>query len=336
MSVGRRRDNRGNWHEFTEADLQGIAASFSGAPFVPGHPDDDQPELGQATKAEFKDGRLLITDYSGVDATFKALVNSGELPGVSVKLRLPGHPDNPGDTPVIRHIGFLGRSLPADEGIAAASFSAPEDHEVVFAAYQQSPKTQRNGEGLDVQGGQQPPTSDASFSTANPTPEESMGTSKTSPQPSPSQGEGVDNRGSGRVADEAEFARRQADLEAREAAFAQQQAIFRRTQAITPVLNGYVADGKLLPGEVEGFTALFASLDDEHEIEFSQGDDTTKVSAAKFLQEFLESLPKRGPELGEVAPASDAEFSAPDSASSAELEKQRRKAAAAGLENWGN
>lgn len=118
----------------------------------------------------------------------------------------------------------------------------------------------------------------------------------------------MDNRGSGRVTDDAEFAQRQADLAAREAEFAKQQATFRRTQEIAPVLNGFVADGKLLPGEVEGFTALFASLEDDHEIEFSQGDDTTTVSAGKFLREFLKGLPKRGPELGEVTPASDAEF----------------------------
>jgi hypothetical protein len=280
MSAGRRRDNRGNWHEFTEADLEQIAASFSGAPFVPGHPDDDQPELGKATKAEFKDGRLLITDYEGVDATFKALVNSGELPGISVKLRLPGHPENPGDTPIIRHIGFLGRSLPADEGIAAAAFSAPEDHEIEFSV-----------------GAQGSAPTDPPDHQGDPMP---TAQSSTSPQTSPAQGEGANQ--------EAAFAQRQADLDAREAEFAQQQATFRRTQAITPVLNGYVADGKLLPGEVEGFTALFASLDDEHEIEFSQGDDITKVSAAAFLKDFLKGLPKRGPELGEVAPAKDAEF----------------------------
>lgn len=280
MSVGRRRDNRGHWHEFGEADLEQIAASFFGAPFVPGHPADDQPELGKATKAEFKDGRLLITDYEGVDATFKALVNSGELPGISVKLRLPGHPENPGDVPIIRHIGFLGRSLPADEGIAAAAFSAPEDLEVEFSA----------------------------LST-----EETMPTtkSKTPVSAGVSPDSEADDIGSGRATQEAEFAQRQADLEAREAEFAREQATFRRTQAITPVLNGYVADGKLLPGEVEGFTALFASLDDEHEIQFSQGDDATKVSASAFLKDFLKGLPKRGPELGEVAPAIDAEFNSP-------------------------
>jgi len=148
MSVGRRQSYSGSTFEFTEADLQAIAENFTAAPFVPGHPKDDAPQFGKATRVEYRNGKLLATEYDEVDPTFKAIVNSGELPGVSVKLRLPGHPQNPGNTYQIAHIGFLGKSRPADAGIGEAAFSATE-LEAEFAAAPQVEPLQETPPMLD-------------------------------------------------------------------------------------------------------------------------------------------------------------------------------------------
>ena len=89
------------------------------------------------------------------------------------------------------------------------------------------------------------------------------------------------------------------------------------------MLNGFVAEGKLLPGEVQGFTELFSTLPDDLDFELAQGDETVKTNASDFLKGFLKTLPKRGPELGEVTPASDAELQAPkDDADPAKARRQ--------------
>jgi hypothetical protein len=125
----------GEEFNFSLSDLQEIVESFGGSvPFVPGHPDDDQPQLGFARAIELQGEHLVVSDYAEVDPTFKAIVNSGELPGVSVKLRLPGHPGNQSGKLELQHIGFLGRSRPAAERLPAASFAAGQT--AVFCIHQ--------------------------------------------------------------------------------------------------------------------------------------------------------------------------------------------------------
>jgi len=265
----------GSRFNFSEEDLQQIAAGFSGrVPFVPGHPTDDQPQLGWATGVAVQDGRLVVTEYDDVDPAFRAIVNSGELPGVSVKLLLPGHPDNPGEGYALRHIGFLGRSQPAAQGLQAPTFAA-EFQTAEFAwdsgkggGPERSPVLSPN------KGAEMPPKLTTS-TTSDATPDNA-----------------------------AEFARREADLAQREADLAQRQATFARAAAITPFLDGLVAEGRLLPVHKPGLVALFAGLPDEQTVEFAQGDDQVNQPAADFLQNFLKSLPQQV-QFGEVAGAAE-------------------------------
>jgi hypothetical protein len=62
-----------------------------------------------------------------------AIVNSGELNRVSVKLTLPGHHSNPGKGHQLKHIGFLGRSRPALDQLKSVQFSK-DDGEIVLMA----------------------------------------------------------------------------------------------------------------------------------------------------------------------------------------------------------
>ncbi|MBW4652626.1 MAG: hypothetical protein KME20_06245 [Kaiparowitsia implicata GSE-PSE-MK54-09C] len=138
FSVGPQIASDGRRLSLTESDLKSLVASFnkSGAraPFVPGHPKDDQPQLGYATKLGFRNGKLLVTEHADLDPTFKSIVKSGELRGISVKLRLPSHHDNKTGTYELRHIGFLGRSLPAVPDLAEPEFSGNNWADIEFIA----------------------------------------------------------------------------------------------------------------------------------------------------------------------------------------------------------
>ena len=63
-------------------------------PLVVGHPDSEDEHFGKASRLALQNGRVVVTEVEDLDPTFKKIVNSGELPGVSVKIRLQGHPDN--------------------------------------------------------------------------------------------------------------------------------------------------------------------------------------------------------------------------------------------------
>lgn len=189
LSVGTKKPARGSAITFSAEDLGAIALAFNqsgrSAPFVPGHPQDDEPEMGKALKLSAQNGKLMVTEYGDVDPSFKAIVNSGELSGVSVKLRLPNHPENKTGTYELRHVGFLGKSPPADEGIADASFTASEGEVILMATKKEAtPKT-------DLPDGSR---------------------DESTPSPTPSQGE-------------AEFSTRLAALERREAIFSKAQDV---------------------------------------------------------------------------------------------------------------
>lgn len=275
LPTGSITSTSGSRFNFSEADLQQIAHSFSGrVPFVPGHPTDDQPQLGYATEVAVQDGRLLVTAAEDVDPTFAAIVNSGELPGVSVKLLMPDHPDNSTDGLLLRHIGFLGRSQPAAQGLQAPTFQAQEaeSHTVEFAtkfATEQQPR-----------GAHSSPLSSSDSET------ETEGTPMTDTPTTPDQS--------------AEFAQREADLAQKEAELAERTATFARAQAITPFLDGLVAEGRLLPVHKPGFVALFSTLPEEQTVEFAQGDETVKQPTTDFLKTFLKGLPQQV-QFGEVA-----------------------------------
>jgi hypothetical protein len=114
-----------------------MVADFNAAnrrvPLVPGHPSDDNPALGYATKLGLSNGRAIVTEVDELNPAFMAIVNSGELNRVSVKLQLPGHPSNQTKSHQLKHIGFLGRSRPALDQLKSAQFSS-DDGEIILMA----------------------------------------------------------------------------------------------------------------------------------------------------------------------------------------------------------
>jgi hypothetical protein len=125
--AGRHTDMAGQAHDFTDADLAEIAASYSrqtyAAPLVIGHPQLDAPAYGWVDQLVCE-GAVLEAVPADVEPQFAASVNAKRYPRISVALWPRSHPNNP--TPgklSLRHVGFLGATPPAVHGLAPAQFS---------------------------------------------------------------------------------------------------------------------------------------------------------------------------------------------------------------------
>ncbi|MGL4619157.1 MAG: hypothetical protein ACRCZS_08875 [Chroococcidiopsis sp.] len=134
---GNHVDSQGKKVSVSRAEVEAMVADFNQSggrvPLVPGHPSDDNPALGYATKLGLSNGRAIVTEVDELNPAFMAIVNSGELNRVSVKLQLPGHHANPGKGHRLKHIGFLGRSRPALDQLKSAQFST-DNGEIILMA----------------------------------------------------------------------------------------------------------------------------------------------------------------------------------------------------------
>lgn len=123
---GKHIDSSGKRVDVSPEQVRAMVADFNenrlSVPMVPGHPGDDAPQMGRPTRLGLRGDVAVVEEVEDLNPAFKAIVNSGELNRVSIKMLLPGHPDNPTSGHRLRHIGFLGTSRPAID-LAAAQFS---------------------------------------------------------------------------------------------------------------------------------------------------------------------------------------------------------------------
>ncbi|QOK91991.1 hypothetical protein HF908_11190 [Ralstonia pseudosolanacearum] len=115
---------------FSEGDLHNMASAFDpqrrSAPLVLGHPESDQPEMGQAQKLLVKGGKLYVLALVG--EVLDALVNSGRYKKISAAFIEPFASNNP--TPkayYLKHVGFLGAMPPSVKGMEPLRFAARDD-----------------------------------------------------------------------------------------------------------------------------------------------------------------------------------------------------------------
>lgn len=120
---------------FTEADLQGIAARYDPklheAPFVIGHPTHDAPACCWAAGLSFADG-ALTADAQQVDPEFAEQHRKGRFKKISARFYTPTSKNNP--TPgeyYLRDVGVLGGMAPAVKGLQMASFADEEGSQLV-------------------------------------------------------------------------------------------------------------------------------------------------------------------------------------------------------------
>lgn len=119
--AGTHTDMGGDTREWTEADLDEIAAKYSertnDAPIVCGHPNDSSPAFGWISKI-YRQGKRLFAEPKDVVDEFADAVKKRMYKYVSIALR----PDKS-----VRHVGFLGGMPPAVKGMAEVNFAANDE-----------------------------------------------------------------------------------------------------------------------------------------------------------------------------------------------------------------
>lgn len=282
--AGRHRPMAGEPIEFSAAVLAEIAAGYDAAryeaPIVVGHPPMDAPAYGWVESVSAEGDDLFVAPRQ-VEPQFAQLVKDGRFKKVSASFFGPAHPRNP--TPGkwhLKHVGFLGATPPAVQGLKPVQFGADADAVTIeFAA-----------EAAHVV---------AVEFAADPTQQRSTKVTEQHAGPTP----------------EALAARERA-LAEREAAFAARETEMRRA-ADRQVVDGLVAEARLPQGVVPRVLAFMAGLDAADEVSFAAADGKpVKEPARDAFVAILQALPKAvefaergagaGPEAG-GAPAS-AEF----------------------------
>ncbi len=128
---GTHTDSRGRPFTFSDEDLTAIAEKYdpalSHAPIVVGHPKEDAPAYGWVKSVRFSDGRLVV-ETEDLESEFSDLVKAGRFRTRSASFFPPEHPNNP--TPgqyYLRHVGFLGAAAPAVKGLKPVEFAGDDD-----------------------------------------------------------------------------------------------------------------------------------------------------------------------------------------------------------------
>lgn len=133
LKTGKYINSNGKEVNFSQEDLNQIASSYdpsvSEAPIVIGHPKTNDPAYGWIDSLKVE-GEKLIASASKIVPEFLDAVKQGLFKKRSVSL-------NPNNS--LRHVGFLGASLPAVKGLADLQFSElPEENLIEFSNCQSS------------------------------------------------------------------------------------------------------------------------------------------------------------------------------------------------------
>lgn len=121
----------------TDADLAASAAAYdpaiSEAPIVVGHPKHDAPAYGWVQSlAASPDG--LNAEPDQVDPAFAEMVAAGRFKKISASFYSPDSPNNPKPgVYYLRHVGFLGAQPPAVKGLKQVEFAEAAEGVVEFA-----------------------------------------------------------------------------------------------------------------------------------------------------------------------------------------------------------
>lgn len=125
--VGTWTAKNGNQVELTNVDFDAIVAAYNPtdreAPLVFGHPEDNAPAYGWATRFR-RLGDFLQARFKQVPESVRQLVDAGHYKHVSLSL-MP-------DKKTVRHVGLLGAAQPAVPGLGSVQFSDGDDGYLVI------------------------------------------------------------------------------------------------------------------------------------------------------------------------------------------------------------
>ncbi|NMM75381.1 hypothetical protein B2J88_20240 [Rhodococcus sp. SRB_17] len=298
--AGRHLDDAGVAHHFSEADLDGMAASYSPAlreaPLTVGHPKDNLPAYGWVKAvARTAAGALAITPHQ-VEPQFAEMVQAGRFKKRSASFYPPHAPNNP--TPgkwYLRHVAFLGAQPPAVAGLKDIEFSEGDQAGAV------------------------------NFSETVTTTQEPDDMSKTLQEQLEAAQAQLAAEKTARERAEADAAKHKAAAtEAQEKAtsFAEKARTDRKAGFVS-FAESQVQAGRLLPKDKDMAVATLDALADVQPVEFAEGDSTRKVSPAQWLQDLIAAA-KPAVNFGEFAPGntgSQAQAGAAKGKSDAEVDQ---------------
>ena len=277
--AGRHTDDGGTVHEFSAADLAGMAASYNPAlreaPLTIGHPADNLPAYGWVKGAALNgDGRLVISTHS-VEPQFAEMVQTRRFPKRSASFYPPSSPNNP--TPgkwYLRHVAFLGAQPPAIAGLKDIQFSEDDaGGAVCFSEPVSVPST----------------------------PQESL--SMTEAEIKALQDQLAAEQKARTEADaKAQAAEAKATASEAQAASFAEKAMADRKAGFVSFAQSQVQAGRLLPKDQAMAVATLQALADAEPVSFAEGDTTTKVAPVTWLQGLI-AASQPHVSFGEFAPA---------------------------------
>lgn len=304
--AGRHTDDAGVAHHFSEADLDGMAASYSPAlreaPLTVGHPKDNLPAYGWVKAvARTAAGALAITPHQ-VEPQFAEMVQAGRFKKRSASFYPPSAPNNP--TPgkwYLRHVAFLGAQPPAIAGLKDISFSEGDQAGAIHFS--------------------EPVTATPATPATATTPQEPETMPKTLQDQLDEVNAQLATANDARTTAEADAAKHKAAAVAAqaEAASFAEKARTDRAAGFVSFAEAQVAAGRLLPKDKAMAAATLNALADAQPVEFAEGDTTRKVSPVQWLQDLIANA-AAAVSFGEFAGAAVAQAGAARGKSDAEID----------------
>lgn len=264
---GRHVDDMGVTHNFSEADVAGMAASYNPAlreaPLTVGHPKDNLPAYGWVKSVGRNDAGVLTITPHNVEPQFAEMVANRLFPKRSASFYPPLAPNNP--TPghwYLRHVAFLGAQPPAIAGLKDIQFSEDDAGGAVSFSEPVSaePSTQEPDD-MSKELQEQLAKVQADLQAAN--------ADKAKAE-----------------ADAAAAKKAASDAQAQAASFAEQARADRKAGYVS-FAEAQVQAGRLLPKDKDMAVATLDALADAQPVEFAEGDATRKVSPAQWLQSLI-------------------------------------------------
>jgi hypothetical protein len=269
---GRLIDDAGNVHVFTAADIEGIAKRYDPAvreaPLTVGHPEHNLPAYGWVKSVGVSaDGRLVANPHQ-VEANFAEMVAAGRFKKRSSSFYPPHAPNNP--TPghwYLRHVAFLGAQPPAVAGLKDIQFSEDDAGGAVsFSEPVTAQPSPQEPDDMDKELQDKLAKAEADLAAAN--------------------------EAKARAEAEAAQAKKNAEAADQKAASFAEAARADRKAGFVSFAEAQVQAGHLLPKNQAMCVAALEVLADAQPVEFSEGDTTTKVSPAQWLQNLISSGPQ--------------------------------------------
>ena len=291
--AGTHRDDAGNSHTFTRAQLEEMVATYNAAvreaPLTVGHPKDNLPAYGWVKRVFINDAGNLAVDPHQVDPAFAEMVKAQRFKKRSASFYPPGAPHNP--TPgkwYLRHVAFLGAQPPAVAGLKDIDFMDHATEAVSFSETADAPAPAPMPAAGPPQGGQAPMGGSAPreagergghFSSTTQPQEQTMSDAdKAELERLRADSKAKDDANAKLQADLAAANTAKAAAEKTAASFAEKAAADRRAGFVA-FAEGEVKAGRLLPKDKATAVATLETLAAVSEpVSFSEGASTTQIT----------------------------------------------------------